>query len=138
MTQIYIVASLSPSACPPAQTTILCTAALMRMDESFLLHEFSLHGFDETVVDRAMLWLQEQCDACPGLAEMREGLWKEAEELLEAWELRHIASIKASKVALSQSGTVRSRLERNRVHGAQRNPPVATRCAPSDSGAAVP
>lgn len=51
-------ASLTLSSFPSrAQTTILCTTALIRMDESFLLQTYDEAGFDETIVDRAMEWL---------------------------------------------------------------------------------
>lgn len=40
-----------------AQTTILCTAALRRMDESFLMTQVARDGFDSTAVDQAMAWL---------------------------------------------------------------------------------
>lgn len=38
-------------------TTVLCTAALRRADESFLVETVESGGFDETIVDRSMQWL---------------------------------------------------------------------------------
>lgn len=49
-----------------------------------------------------------------------DALMKEAAALLEAWDTRVIASIKASKEAVSRTGaSVRNRLERQRISGAR-------------------
>lgn len=44
----------------PPQTTLLCVRVLLRMDESYLLHTVEADGFEETIVDRAMDWLDLQ------------------------------------------------------------------------------
>lgn len=41
-------------------TTILCVRAMRRLDESFLLKTSDRDGFEETIVDRAMEWLNAQ------------------------------------------------------------------------------
>lgn len=72
------------------QTTMLCAAALRGLDESFLLSTREAQGFEETVVDRAMGYLDAQCEEFPRLAEARGALLKEAAETVAAWETRHV------------------------------------------------
>lgn len=69
---------------------MLCATALRNLDESYLLSTVEDDGFEETVVDRAMGWLDAQCEEHPALGEERAALLKTAGELVEAWETRHV------------------------------------------------
>lgn len=46
------------SALPPHQTTMLSLTVLRRSNESLLLNIYERDGFEETVVDRGMSWLE--------------------------------------------------------------------------------
>lgn len=69
---------------------MLCVAALVSLDESFLLSTAEEHGFEETIVDRGMTFIEAQCEEYPRLAEARGALMKAAAEMVEAWETRQV------------------------------------------------
>lgn len=92
--------------------------ALRRLDESFLLKTPERDGFNETIVDRCMEYVTQCLEEHKGLAAMAGALQLEAEAILDAWEVRHAASMKATKRAMAAQGTgvaVRNFLERQRL-----------------------
>lgn len=89
---------------PTPQTTLLCAVSLRRLDESFLLKTRERDGFEETIVDRCMGFITQMFEEHPRVGAIKGFLLLEAETLLDAWEVRRIASIKATKWALAQAG----------------------------------
>lgn len=97
-------------------TTLLCACALRRLNESYLLKTRGRDGFDETIVDRCMGYITQVFEEHPQITAMRGPLLVEAELILDAWGVRHAASIKATKRAMVAQGTaVRDFLERRRL-----------------------
>lgn len=80
-------------------STLLSSHALLRLEESFLLHTQERDGFEETIVDRGMAWLEKKCDEHPHLARAYPELSERAVEYLEAWELVRDATITQSRLA---------------------------------------
>lgn len=76
--------------------TIVSVATLLRFDESWLV---SGDGeADETIVDRAMGWLEIQVFKFPELDERLANLLGEANALVaESWELAHDIAIKTAR-----------------------------------------
>lgn len=73
---------------------MLCVSALRNLDESYLLATVEKKGFEETIVDSAMAYIESLCEEHPALAMEKAALLKEAGGIVEAWETRHVRLIK--------------------------------------------
>lgn len=62
-----------------------------------------------------MEYIYQVFEEHPRIGEMKGLLHVEAEAILDGWEVRHTASIKSSKAALSKTPNVRDFLERQRL-----------------------
>lgn len=95
---------------------MLCACTLKNLVDNFLLKTMETDGYEETLLDRAMDWLDAMCDEYPGLAEKKTELMKQAAAVTDAWETRQLASINETKSALTSRGiNVRNFFEKKRI-----------------------
>lgn len=107
--------------CRRIWTTLLCVAALKAMNECYLLRARSAKeagSFDETVVDRAMAFLQEACGEHEELGLMTDKLEAEAEAFVTAWKRRQALNTQQSRVAWKEQMFARNALDAQRIGGA--------------------
>lgn len=94
-----------PRCSTPPQTTCLCTATLMDLEESWLVaHDERdssgrhVHDF-VTLVDRAQSWLTEQAVFCPKAAEDIIACMDDAEAYVRMWKLHQTLSANEARRA---------------------------------------
>lgn len=76
--------------------TVLSVVTLMRFDESWLVS--GEHDADETIVDRAMGWIDLQAEKFPELSPVLPTLLEEATRMVaDSWELVHEIAIKGAR-----------------------------------------
>lgn len=80
-------------------TTQLCVAALLAMDESWLVDASSDQFDNPTIVDVAMEWLERQARRSPAVAEVLDGSLKQAEDTVALWAHHEALSADATRRA---------------------------------------
>ena len=103
-------------------TTLLAVRMLMSMHECFLLQARSSSAeagssFDETVVDRAMAWLQSVADRSEPLAAMIYELMEEAEAQVKVWRSRQASLAARTQASWKKQQSNRDALDAQRVAG---------------------
>lgn len=78
-------------------TTQLCVAALLAMDESWLVDASSDQFDNPTIVDAAMEWLERQAKRSPAVASVLDASLKTAEDTVALWAHHQTLSADATR-----------------------------------------
>ena len=117
------LAAASAGALPAERiwTTLLAVRMLISMDECLLLQarRSKVQGsFDETVVDRAMGWLQSVADDSMSLAALMEDLEAEAQAFVKVWRNCQATLAAHTQAAWVKQPSNRDALDAQRIAGA--------------------
>lgn len=97
-------------------TTCLCSESLMLLDESYLANDDEPNP-EETIVDKAYGWLEEQCFACDDLDLILMDVLEDARAFAVSWEVRHEVNAEQSRRADREKNTFRQLLRTNKNAG---------------------
>lgn len=97
-------------------TTCLCCESLLTLDESYLANDDDDFP-EETIVDKAYGWLEEQCFACDDLDLILMDVIEDARKFALSWEVRHEVNTEHSREADREKNAFRGALQANRNGG---------------------
>lgn len=97
-------------------TTVLCTEALLLLDECYLGDDDDALP-EETIVDKAYGWLEEQCFACDDLDLILMDVIEDARKFALSWEIRHEVNSARSRAVDRERNSFRHMLQANKNMG---------------------
>lgn len=98
-------------------TTLLVLAVATNATESFLLKTENSDGVDETIVCRAMAWVDFVAERFPQLRPRLDSLFARAEAVTAAWEARNRLQVTRSREAWNRQADVRRATDFHRASG---------------------
>lgn len=98
--------------------TLVAVSAARGSAESFLLRTEEADGIDETVVCRAMAWVEIVAEGFPALKPRLSRLSDRADAVRAAWEARNEAQVALAREAWSRHGSLRRATDVHRAAGA--------------------